>query len=78
MNYACATLCGFHLQLLLKSLFEILYFSAVFPSNCKNYFGPHSSECLKSAWKNAGCDVRGSGYPKNVDDAQLTKDLNLQ
>ena len=45
----------------------------VFPTNCKSYLEPHSVECHRSLWKNAGCTEEGTDYPDDLD--TLNNDL---
>ncbi|XP_039272238.2 uncharacterized protein LOC120346537 [Styela clava] len=52
----------------------------VYPTNCNNYYGPHSVECLETIWLSAKCLEEGSKYPEKRDEAELVRldDLDLR
>lgn len=49
----------------------------VYPGDCKNYYGPHSMECLKSIWNSSRCLPEGSAFPEKLTTDQHT-DLDSQ
>jgi len=48
-----------------KGKVQTLCFSA-FPQNCYNYNGPHSEDCLKFIWEDAGCLPNDKGFPYTI------------
>ncbi|XP_077971341.1 uncharacterized protein LOC144425697 [Styela clava] len=52
----------------------------VYPSNCSNYYGPHSVECLESIWLSAKCLKEGTMYPDKRDETDLNRldELNIR
>nr|XP_039272236.1 uncharacterized protein LOC120346535 [Styela clava] len=52
----------------------------VYPSNCSNYYGPHSIECLESIWLSAKCLKEGTMYPDKRDETDLNRldELNIR
>ncbi|XP_077971340.1 uncharacterized protein LOC144425696 [Styela clava] len=52
----------------------------VYPTDCINYYGPHSVECLETIWLSAKCLEEGSKYPEKRDEAEVVRldELNLR
>lgn len=48
------------------------YISA-FPVGCKEYYGPHSMQCLVSLWINATCLPDGYKYPEKLTVGRLNE-----
>ncbi|XP_077971333.1 uncharacterized protein LOC120346548 [Styela clava] len=52
-------------------------FGSAFPEGCANYYGPHSTHCLKTIWASAGCSKQGTKYPLSVSAQELNEVKNL-
>ena len=62
-----------------KTSKTVLFFT-VFPQHCVSYVGPHSTQCLTSLWKSAGCVKTGLRYPGKLTEKvqEHLKKLNLR
>ena len=45
-------------------------FLSVYPSGCQAFRGPHSVDCFRQVWYDAGCSSHGSESPDSMDDAR--------
>lgn len=44
-----------------------------YPRHCMSYFGPHSSDCLDTIWKEDGCLVESSHSPNKLPSDNFTE-----
>nr|XP_039272238.1 uncharacterized protein LOC120346537 [Styela clava] len=44
-----------------------------YPTNCVNYYGPHSIECLKTIWLSVKCLEDGTKYPEKISTAEVAR-----
>ena len=43
------------------------YLNIAFPLTCDTFDGPHSLNCYRDIWKEAGCSDIGLAYPDDID-----------